>query len=337
MLNLGQKRSFAAVVAVILAIMIAVSPAVNAAQITDRSVVLGTSLASASTTYTFNFTVPSATVIQSASFTACTTASGACTTPAGFSAASSALSSQPVNVGDASGWTVDTSAPGSLRISNASNSSAPTGSQTVAFSNVTNPSALNETFFMRIQTYSGSDWSTGLIDEGTVAASTAEQVVVTASVDETFTFSLASQVVPLGTLSTALTGSGTSVMSASTNAENGYSISIAGNTLTAGPNTITALTTPTASTVNSRQFGINLVSNTTPAVGTNVTGSGSGAAATGYNTANLFKFVSGDTVASAGAPTNSNTYTTSYIANIDGSTPPGSYQTVLTYVGTANF
>ncbi|MEP6710430.1 MAG: hypothetical protein ABJA64_01800 [Candidatus Saccharibacteria bacterium] len=308
----------------------------SAAQITGRSVTIGSSLASASTTYAFNFTVPSATVLQSAEFTACTTASGACTTPAGFSVASSTLTGQPTNLGDAAGWTVSTATAGSLRLSKSGNVAAPTGAQTVSFSNVVNPSATNSTFFLRMTTYSTAAWTTP-VDTGTVAASTAGQITVTASVDETLTFTLAAATVPLGTLTTSATGAGTSTMTASTNASSGYSITVAGSTLTSGANTITALASPTASSTNTKQFGINLMSNSTPAVGTAVSGSGTGAPATGYNTTNLFKFVTGDTVASASVPTNSNTFTTSYIANINGVTAPGSYSTVLTYVATANF
>lgn len=330
------NRVFALFSVITIIALVAVMP-VHAAQITNRSVTIGNPAASASTSYVFNFTVPSSTVIQSASFTACTTASGACTTPTGFSASSSSLTSQPVNLGDASGWTVDTSSSGALRLKKTGNAAAPSGSQTVSFSGVVNPSATNSTFFFRIATFSGDNWSTGPIDTGTVATSTAGQVTITAAVDETLTFSLANQTVPLGTLTTSTTGSGTSTMSAATNAANGYSITVSGSTLTSGSNTITALASPTASSVNNKQFGLNLVANTTPAVGSNVSGTGTGAAAAGYNTADLFKFVSGDTVASASGPTNSNTFTSSYIANIDGATPPGNYQTVLTYVATANF
>lgn len=329
-------RAFAIIVAITVLVLVTVIP-VYAAQITNRSVTISNPAASASTSYVFNFTVPSSTVLQSASFTACTTASGACSTPAGFSASSSSLTSQPVNLGDGAGWTVDTASAGALRLKKTGNSAAPSGSQTVSFSGVANPSATNSTFFFRIATFSGDDWSTGAVDTGTVATSTAGQVTITAAVDETLTFSLANQTVPLGTLSTSTTGSGTSTMSAATNAANGYSITVSGSTLTSGPNTITALASPTSSAVNNKQFGLNLVANTTPSVGSNVSGSGTATAAAGYNTADLFKFVSGDTVASASGPTNSNTFTSSYIANIDGATPPGNYQTVLTYVATANF
>jgi hypothetical protein len=308
----------------------------SAAQITARKVTIGTSVASANTTYSLNFTVPSATVIQSASFTACTTASGTCTTPAGFSVASSTLTAQPTNLGDASGWTVNTATAGSLRLVKSGDVAAPTGAQTVGFSSVVNPSATNSTFFLRMTTYSDAAWTTA-IDTGTVATSTAGQITVTASVDETLTFTLATATVALGTLSTAATGTGTSAMTVSTNATTGYSLGYTGTTLTSGASTITGLAAPTASAFNGKQFGINLMSNTTPAIGTATSGAGSGLPATGYNTSNLFKFNSGDTIASATVPTNSNTFTASYIANIDGVTAAGAYATALTYTATANF
>ncbi len=308
----------------------------NAAQITPRKVTLGSSAASASTTYTFNFTVPSNTVIKSVDFQVCTTASGACSTPAGFSQSSSTLTSQPTNLGDASGWVVDTATAGSLRLNKSGNVAAPTGAQTVGFSNVVNPSASNSTFFVRITTYSAANY-TSAIDTGVVAASTAGQITVTASVDEALTFTLATASVALGTLTTSTTGTGTSTMSASTNAASGYNITVNGSTLASGANQITALSTQTASSQNSSQFGINLVSNSSPSVGSAASGSGSGAAAANYATTNQFRFVTGDTVASAAGPTNSNTFTVSYIANIAGITPPGSYSTTLTYIATANF
>lgn len=313
----------------------ALSSIASAAQIVDRSVVIGSSAASAVTTYTFNFDAGS-TTLKSIGFQACTTASGTCTTPAGFSVTGATVPTQPTGVGAASGWTVNTATAGQLRIVNSGNVTAPGATQTVYFGNVTNPSATNSTFFFRITTYSDAAWTTA-VDTGTVATSTAGLVTVTASVDETLTFTLGTTTVALGTLSTGSTASGTSTMSASTNANSGYNVTVNGTTLTSGANTITALSSPTASSTNNKQFGINLVANTVPSVGSAVSGSGTGAAASGYNTANNFKFASSDIVASAAAPTNTNSYTVSYIANIDGVTAPGSYSTVLNYVATANF
>lgn len=315
---------------------------VFAGQITSRSVEIGSSAASANTSYDFTFTVAQSTTIKSIKFQACDTASELCTqtgAASGFSSSTpgSSLSSQPTNLGSGGTWTVDNSDATALRIKNSSNTGSPSSAITVNFSNVHNPSATNSTFFIRITTYSDDSWTTE-IDNGTVATSTAGQVTVTAYVDETLTFTLSSSTVALGTLSTTTTGTGTSSMTVATNASSGYSLGYKGDTLKSASNTITEMSTMATSSMNSRQFGINLMANTTPTVGTNVTGTGSGTPSTGYSTANSYKFsTSGDTIASSSTQTNSNTFTTSYIANIDGSTAPGSYSTLITYIATVNF
>jgi hypothetical protein len=309
---------------------------VSAAQITNRSVAIGNSVASAATSYTFTFSVPSSTAIRSVAFQACTTASGTCVTPSGFSIAGSSLAGQPSGLGATTSWSNNTSTAGSLRITHASNTTAPSANSTVIFNNVTNPSATNATYFFRITTYSDAAWTTA-IDTGNVATSTAGVVTVTASVDETLVFTLGTTTAALGTLTTSTTGSATSSMTASTNASSGYSISVNGSTLSSGGNTITPLSSANSSSVNNKQFGMNLMANTTPSVGTATSGTGNGTPSAGYNSSNSFKFATGDTVASASAPTNSNTYTVSYIANIDGSTAAGSYSTLLTYIATVNY
>ena len=114
-----------------------------------------------------------------------------------------------------------------------------------------------------------------------------------------------------------------------------------------------------AGSVGTSQFGLNLRANTTatstPAVGAGITPSSNGTtlkgqAYTGYQTADQFKFVTGDIIAnsasSGGAlgsvgtapgPTNSQVYTTSYLVNVSGVQPPGTYTTTLTYICTATF
>lgn len=276
-----------------------------AAQITTRSLTLGSTVASASTTYAFAFTVPSSTVIKSFDAEICTNASGACTTPPGFTSATSTLTAQPTNLGDASGWTVNTVATGKLRLKKTTNAAAPGGAIAISFSGVTNPSATNASFYARLTTYSDDAWTAlNAIDSGVVASSTAGQITVTASVDETLTFTLANATVALGTLTPSSTGTGTSTMSASTNAAGGYAITVNGTTLTAGLNTISALAANAASIQGTGQFGINLKANATPSIGSNSSGAGSGVAAANYNTADSFRFVSGETVASASAATN---------------------------------
>ncbi len=195
--NLLKRAAYALSVLAFVAAPLLNTVQASAAQITNRKVVLGSSAPSASTTYAFTFTVPTATAIQSVDFAACTTPSGTCTPVPGFSSSASSLTAQPTNLGAASGWTVSTATSTSLRLSNGTNATAPTGSQTVGFSGVVNPSALNSTFFFRITTYSGSNWSTGPIDAGNVATSTAGVITVNATVDEALTFTLAAATVTL--------------------------------------------------------------------------------------------------------------------------------------------
>jgi hypothetical protein len=325
---------------------------VNALPITGRSVVLSNSVGDASgVSYALTTAVlpTTATTIKSAEIKFCTSLTGACVKPTGFANASSTLASQPTGLGDASGWTVSTATDGSLRILNASNSTTPSGAVAITWNGVHNPTSTNETFYGVITTYSGSDWTTA-VDTGSVALSTSAQIQVALTVDEALTFctgtsitgqncgTIAGTLVDLGNGSTTATAIGTSVMAASTNGATGYTITVNGITLASGGNTITALASGGGSTTGSRQFGLNLAgNNTTPAVGAAVSGTGSGAATTNYGTDDTFRFATGETVASASGPTNANTFTVGYIANIDGVTPVGAYTTNLTYIATANF
>lgn len=158
------------------------------------------------------------------------------------------------------------------------------------------------------------------------------------------------------------TATATSQMAASTNAGAGYVITVNGPTLTSGSNTIAAMyggvagpaATPVASTVGTGQFGLNLRANTavfdnqaTPvALGTDVAPAPNGTnyrgqATSDYGTDNLFEFTSGDTVAASNnggaGGTDSQIYTASYIVNVSGSQPAGTYVTTLTYICTPTF
>jgi hypothetical protein len=75
-----------------------------------------------------------------------------------------------------------------------------------------------------------------------------------------------------------------------------------------------------------------------------------GQAFTGYNIADQFKYVSGETVANSSnngsapptvdnspGPTNSQVYTASYIVNVAGNQLAGTYVSTLTYICTATF
>ncbi len=137
--------------------------------------------------------------------------------------------------------------------------------------------------------------------------------------------------VDLGTLSTTTTGSGSASFTVRTYLSQAYSVITASQPLTNEEgHQFSALGAPTASTTGVEQFGINLVKNS------NFCGAGcdlgadpvnqpdnsfaNGQAATGYNTANLFKYVTGNVIANSPATSGNQsigqtTYTISYIAN----------------------
>lgn len=331
--------------------MLAVLPQeASAAQITGRSLEISDSAGGATgVTYTFTFTLPSATVLESFEVDICEEASGGCTTPTGFVNSSSTLASQPTNLGDGTGWTVSTATAGSLRISKTGNSAAPSGEVTVVFGNVTNPTADNEVFFGQMTTYSNDDW-TGAVDTGTVASGTAAEINITATVAETLSFCTGTSgvstsscsgatgsTVALGTLNSSTTASGTSQIGVGTNANSGYAVTVNGATLTSGSNTITAIGSATTSSTGSEQFGLNLKDNATPNVGSEVDGSGSGTAESGYDTADNYQFNDGDSVASNSGSDDFNRFTVSYIANIATATEAGDYSATLTYICTPQY
>ena len=130
-------------------------------------------------------------------------------------------------------------------------------------------------------------------------------------------------------------------MGVGTNSVSGYSITVNGATLTCaacvGTPTITASSSQTASSIGSKQFGLNLRANTTPSVGVDPDGAGSATPTANYNTANQFRFVTGDSVASSAAADQFRRFQVSYIANIDTATPAGTYTANMNYICTATF
>lgn len=160
----------------------------------------------------------------------------------------------------------------------------------------------------------------------------------------------------------------TSQMAASTNADQGYVITTSGPTLTSGSNTIPAIgATAAASSPGSGQFGMNVVDDSTdPTIGSSSTNpityytdpaghtggdifpaaNGTnyrGQAKANFDTAASFAFnASGTNVVAASdhtsaGPTDSQRFTSTYIVNVSGSQPAGTYVTTLTYICTPTF
>ena len=152
-------------------------------------------------------------------------------------------------------------------------------------------------------------------------------------------FSLDGNHVSFGVLDSYLPSFETTGFTVSTNAHNGYAVTIAGNTLTHSntSDTIDAIgATAASSSIGTEQFGINLRNNSTPNVGAEPVG-GSGSAYGQYAIADNFAFNSGDIIASSSSFTYPTTFTISYLGNVGIDTEGGWYTTVLTLIATGRY
>lgn len=135
----------------------------------------------------------------------------------------------------------------------------------------------------------------------------------------------------LGKLDTEHAGTKTMVVRIRSYLSDGYTLQITGSPPKIKNHTLTALSTPTASSPGTEQFGINAVANTSPSVGANLVQvpddqTSFGEVNDNYKTANQFKYVSGDVVAHSAKSSGQTDFTISMIVNISNSTPAGQYQ-----------
>ena len=351
------------------------SNAASAAQITTRSLTLqagaidGGSKPSGVVNHRFNFTVAGGSV-GSIKFQYCTTAapvSGGvtCNLPAGLSTSAATLGLETGATGFSS---INTATNGTVIISRVAAAAVAGGALSYRLDNVTNPSATNKEFFVRISTHTSLNATdTTPIDSGTVTASTATQIILNGTMPESLVFctgatvGLTGGVPDCATATSGLIGfnqlfsptdtaTATSQMAASTNAGAGYVITVNGPTLTSGSNTIAPIGSTSPGVRGVSQFGLNLKANTTAtstiAIGSEVATVSNGTnyrgqPTTAYATVDNFKFLSGEGVADSGfgglGGSDSQIFTVSYIVNVPGSQPAGTYTSTLTYICTPTF
>jgi hypothetical protein len=288
--------------------------------------------------------------------------SGASFGSATFGSMSGLAGSWSANAGTAGG------AGGTSILFKKASAGAETGqpAATALINNVTNPTAVNTEYYLRITSYSATN-GTGENDYGAVAMDTTQAINVTGIMPESLVFcvgttwntgcnNITGSSVNLGTFSPVGTNVGASVMDASTNAGSGYVITVNGTTMMSGATPITAMGTQSAnsaacapsctSAIGTSQFGTNVRANNVATAGgpfgadvnPATSGTFNGRGFSGYNTANSFRFFSGDTVAwSNNTVSDAQLFTNSYLVNVPGSQAAGTYTTSLTYICTATF
>lgn len=181
------------------------------------------------------------------------------------------------------------------------------------------------------------------VGDGATSSGTQTQSGATTTNDPTLEFSVSTTSISLGTLLTSQTATATATFSVRNYTSYGYIVQVLGTPPKIASHTMAAPSSPAASATATEQFGMNLVANTAPATfGASPqqvpdSSYSFGTTAAGYDTANQYKYVSGDTIASAPKSSGQTTYTISYIANISTGTPQGQYSTSQQLVCTGTY
>jgi len=317
------------------------------AQLGKRSLELSDNQPSRTSDYVLTFDLATAGTLGSVRILFCTEnpiIGDPCTAPSGFDASSAVLASQ--------------SGPGSFIISPASTASeiiltrlpanAAVGTASFHFTGIKNPSSIGS-YYARLQTYATADASGPASDYGGVVLSITNLITLSAEVPPYLTFCTGVTIngldcanargdfIDFGELSHIHSSSGSSQMLVTTNAEDGYTVTVSGTTMSSGNNVIDAIPSGDVSRPGTAQFGFNLRANSTPPVGSDPVGPGNGQPQPNYNQPNSFRFVSGDVILAHNSPDLTRVYTASYMVNVPALQQPGVYVSTLTYICLADF
>lgn len=318
------------------------------AAVVPRSVLISDSRPSVSASYTLAFTLSAPETLGSIKLQFCANSpliSDPCTAPSGFDISSATLASQSGETGFSiygPGTNANTIVLSRVPLA------TPGGSVIYVLNNVMNPNTVGS-FYGRLQTFATNDASGAENEHGGIAMSMADTVQISTTVPPYLLFcggvviggfdcaNASGDYINFGNASSSSTASATSQLLTATNAASGFAISVFGPTMTSGNNIINAINPQDVSRQGVGQFGMNLVANLTPAVGSDPQGAGTAAPTASYGLADLFKFTSGDTIATNATVDDFRKFTASYIINISNGQPVGVYTTTLTYICLANF
>lgn len=333
--------------ALFLVLLVFVAPVSAALRFQDRSLYMNSSEPGAATSYTVSFRYMSPQTVGSVDMLFCVDPIPyhACVTPPGLNVANAVLSSQTGETGyvvasQTTNRIVLTRTPVMMTA----------GSASYTFDNIVNPTDTTQSFSIRLKSHASTDASGMQIDFGSVKGQVTSGIVIETQVPPMLIFCVAEEVsencidtndnyyTDLGQLSADSTLATQSQMAVGTNATGGFAITAVGTPLAAGTSVIDSPAEPTESKPGANQFGINLVANTAPFIGSDPVGTWANAIPSpGYSTADHYKFVSGDVVAYSPNVSLMKKFTVSYILNSHKDVRPGVYSTTITYIASGRF
>lgn len=335
-------------IALALALLVFVVPPAGALRFFDRSLFMNNANPGATSSYTVSFQYMSPDDVGSINMLFCNSPIpyDPCVAPTGLDVSGAVLSNQQVNTG----YAVSALAPNHLVLSRPTAPVTQGVRSSYVLDNIINPTDTSQAFAIRLESHAASDASGPIIDFGSVRGQVTDSIVIETQVPPMLMFCVAGQVSDdcsttnenyysdMGQLSPRSTLTAQSQMSVGTNASGGFAITANGQPMSAGTSVINGLAKPTASVQGSNQFGINLVANTAPAVGSDPQGTWANAVASpNYSIPNQYMYVPGDTIAYSPNVSLMKKFTVSYIVNSSDSLRAGVYTTTINYIASGRF
>ncbi|MGI8419981.1 MAG: hypothetical protein ACR2LN_05060 [Candidatus Levyibacteriota bacterium] len=202
------KQRIKLLASLLLVILLTLPPLVNvfvfqahAATLTSAKVNISDSRAGVVANHTFQFVTPSTTNIKTITFQYCTTASGSCTAPAGMVLSASPTLGTVAGIGgttytptSSSGTCTGTGNSNCTLTLTVTTPAAQTGGSTVIvpfLTGITNPTTINSTYYVLVTTKDGSAVTIDGPTSVAFAILDTTSVAVSASIDPSFTFSIA--------------------------------------------------------------------------------------------------------------------------------------------------
>lgn len=337
-----------AALAFVIALLVITVPAEASTRFQERSLFVQSAVPSEVTSYTLSLRYMTALPVGSLDMLFCIDPIPyhPCVTPPGLDVSGAVLSSQ---TGEG-GFGISAQSSNHITLSRTPGMIVPGDLSSYKFDNIVNPSSTVESFSIRLRSHSSVDASGPLIDFGAVKTQMTDSITIMTQVPPMLTFCLAEEVnddcqgtndnyfTDMGTLAENDTLTATSQMAVGTNASGGFVITANGVPMSAGTNVIDGSGVPTESTQGKNQFGINLVANTVPSVGSDPEGTWANAVPSpDYAVSNKYTYRSGDVVAYSPNVSLMKKFTVSYIVNSSPSLQPGIYATTINYVASGQF
>lgn len=333
--------------AIFIAAFILVMPASAAMRFQERSLYMQNNEPGDTTSYTVAFRYMSPVVVGSVDLLFCVDPipHHECVTPPGLNAANATLSEQTGETGysilsKSANHIVLTRTPSMIQSSGSS----------YKFDNIVNPTDTTQSFSIRLRSHVTTNATGPQTDFGSVKGQVASGIQIATQVPPMLIFCVAEEVSEnctltndnnykdMGELSPQSTLLAQSQMAVGTNASGGFAITANGTPMSAGMNVIDSPITPTASTQGMNQFGLNLVANDAPVVGSDPEGQWANAIPSpDYALTNRYKYVSGDVVAYSPNVSLMKKFTVSYIVNSSKDLKAGVYSTTITYIASGRF